>query len=178
MQVVAIKSGSNWQMFAPWRRTPRPCVLRRSRGFMTMPLGSGYNVRGEKYSILSCLAAISGLLAWMLRALWAPDPTLKVRGADSTQKVITCKCLIDGVSFLWSVAFKSSLSRKTHLKDGNLFAIIFAVNTIYNTLDLKNTHPWLILPSVVKDWHFPSYMIKQTFLNYLKCMMSHFGSGQ
>lgn len=60
LQVVAINSGSNWQMFVPWRRTLRPCVLHRSRGFITMPLGSGHNVTGGKYSILFCLAAILG----------------------------------------------------------------------------------------------------------------------
>lgn len=48
LQVVPFKSGSNRQMFVPWRRTLRPCVLRRCRGFMTMPLGSGYNLTGEK----------------------------------------------------------------------------------------------------------------------------------
>lgn len=106
LQVAAINSGSNWQMFVPWRRTHARTharcglvFLRHSRGFITTPLGSGYNVTGEKYSILFCLAAILGCKCEMLKAFGAQDPELKVRSSDTTQRSLHANVFIDGVSF-------------------------------------------------------------------------------
>lgn len=101
LRVVAINSGSNWQMFVPWRRTPRPCVLHRSRGFITMPLGSQLQCnrrKKKKDSILLCLAAILGCKCWRQKASRASP---EGQGLRRNSKVEACKCFIDGVSFHW-----------------------------------------------------------------------------